>query len=413
MASIARKNLFEDIPRFLVAQAGIMFAVSLVTIQVGILDGFTRSTTRLIEQSDADLWIASKEMLQLEITLPMPLQRLIQAREVEGVAHAEAVISRNSLWLDANGKIVPIRIWGFNPTGRLFSNWSMSKGTPTALKEAYTFITDRSNLNTLNIKQVGEKGKIVPLKAKLVGLSEYTQSMASSTSIYASLESANAFTSGLGSSLNCTVNSGDVDCKNPLSTADIRLGEPQPQPRRLNLVDPISYVLVQAKPGQDLQVLKQRLEAKLPNTRAYTKEDMASITRSYWRERTGIGFILGLGAAVGVIVGIVVVSQILYSSVSDHLKEFGTLKAMGASDWVIYGVITEQALWMAILGYIPSMALCWGLGAWTVAAKGIVILITPTTAIAVFGLTVFMCVGSALIAIQKVTHVDPAIVFKA
>ena len=85
MASIARKNLFEDIPRFIVAQAGIMFAVSLVTIQVGILDGFSRSTTRLIEQSDADLWVTSKEMLQLEITLPMPLQHLIQARDVEGV----------------------------------------------------------------------------------------------------------------------------------------------------------------------------------------------------------------------------------------------------------------------------------------------------------------------------------------
>ncbi|MEX0271024.1 FtsX-like permease family protein [Leptolyngbyaceae cyanobacterium UHCC 1019] len=413
MASIARKNLFEDIPRFIVAQAGIMFAVSLVTIQVGILDGFSRSTTRLIEQSNADLWVTSKEMLQLEITLPIPLQRLTQAREVEGVAHAEAIISRNSLWLDTNEKIVPIRVWGFNPTGRLFGNWAIAQGTSAALKEPYTFITDRSNLNALNLKKVGETGKIVPLKAKLVGLSEYTQSMASSTSIYASLESANAFTSGLGSSLNCTVNSGDIDCKNPLSTTDIPLGEPQSQPRRLNLADPITYVLVQAKPGQDLQVLKQRLEAKLPNTRAYTQEEMALITRSFWRERTGIGFILGLGAAVGVIVGIVVVSQILYSSVSDHLKEFGTLKAMGASDWVIYGVITEQALWMAILGYIPSMALCWGLGAWTVAAKGIVILITPTTAIAVFGLTVFMCVGSALIAIQKVTHVDPAIVFKA
>jgi putative ABC transport system permease protein len=413
MASIARKNLFEDIPRFIVAQAGIMFAVSLVTIQVGILDGFSRSTTRLIEQSDADLWIASKEMLQLEITLPMPLQRLMQAREVEGVEHAEALISRNSLWLDQNGKIVPIRVWGFNPTGRLFSNWSMVKGTPTALKEPYTVITDRSNLNALNLKQVGESGKIVPFKAKLVGLSEYTQSMASSTSLFASLESANAFTSGLGSSLNCTINSGDVECKNPLSTIDIPLSEPQPQPRRLNLADQISYVLIQAKPGQDLQVLKQRLQKKLPNTRAYTKEEMATITRTYWRERTGIGFILGLGAAVGVIVGIVVVSQILYSSVSDHLKEFGTLKAMGASDWVIYRVITEQALWMAILGYIPSMAICWGLGVWTIAAKGIVILITPTTAIAVFGITVFMCVGSALIAIQKVTHVDPAIVFKA
>jgi putative ABC transport system permease protein len=413
MASIARKNLFEDIPRFLVAQAGIMFAVSLVTIQVGILDGFSRSTTRLIEQSDADLWVTSKEMLQLEITLPMPLQRLIQARQVEGVEHAEALISRNSLWLDSDGKIVPIRVWGFNPTGRLFGNWKMFQGSATDLKENYTFITDKSNLNTLNIKQIGDTGKIVPLKARLVGLSQYTQSMASSTSLYASLESANAFTSGLGSSLNCTINAGDVDCKNPLSTADISLSEPFAPPRRLNLVDPITYVLIQAKPGQDLQVLKQRLESTLPNIRAHTKEEMASITRTYWRERTGIGFILGLGAVVGVIVGVVVVSQILYSSVSEHLKEFGTLKAMGASDWVIYRVITEQALWMAVLGYIPSMAVCWGLGAWTVAAKGIVILITPTTAIAVFGITVVMCVGSALIAIQKVTHVDPAIVFKA
>ena len=70
MASIARKNLFEDIPRFLVAQAGIVFAVSLVTIQTGILDGFVRSTALLIDRSEADLWIASEEMVHLELTVP-------------------------------------------------------------------------------------------------------------------------------------------------------------------------------------------------------------------------------------------------------------------------------------------------------------------------------------------------------
>ena len=86
---------------------------------------------------------------------------------------------------------------------------------------------------------------------------------------------------------------------------------------------------------------------------------------------------------------------------------------MGASDWVIYGVIVEQALWMAILGYFPSMLLCFGVGTWTYATQGIVILITPATALAVFGITVLMCVGSAIFAIQKVTRVDPAIVFKA
>jgi putative ABC transport system permease protein len=112
-------------------------------------------------------------------------------------------------------------------------------------------------------------------------------------------------------------------------------------------------------------------------------------------------------------VGIVVVGQILYSSVADHLKEFGTLKAMGASNYMIYSVIIEQSLWMAVLGYIPGMALCFAVKAWAFAAQGLVILIVPSTAAGVFGITVLMCVGSALFAIQKVNRVDPAIVFKA
>jgi putative ABC transport system permease protein len=171
--------------------------------------------------------------------------------------------------------------------------------------------------------------------------------------------------------------------------------------------------LIRAEPGQNLQTLKQKLEVALPNTRAYTRTELLDLTRTYWQKRTGIGFLLGLGAVVGMIVGVVIVGQILYSSVSDHLKEFGTLKAIGASDWVIYGVIIEQALWMSVLGYIPSMALCYGVAAWTLATQGILILITPVSAIAIFGITVIMCVGSAIFAIQKVTRLDPAMVFKA
>jgi putative ABC transport system permease protein len=411
MASIARKNLFEDIPRFLVAQAGIMFAVSLVTIQIGILDGFGRSTTRLIEHSDADLWVVSKEMLHLEVTLPLPLEYVVRAREVQGVERAEAVISRGAVWLDAAGQIVPVRIWGFSPNGRLFANSALSQEALNSLKQPYTFITDKSNLSALNLKQVGDPGKIVPLPTKLVGHSTDTQSMSSSTALFMSLENANAYTT-TGTAVNCTYKEGDIACLNTIANI-LETKDPPPQPRRLNLADPITHVLIQAKPDQDLQELKRRLESALPNTRVFTKTELATITRDYWRRRTGVGFILGLGATVGIVVGMVVVSQILYSSVADHLKEFGTLKAMGASDWVIYRVITEQALWMAILGYIPSMALCLALGSWTVAAKGIVILITPGMAILVLGVTIIMCIGSALFAIQKVTHVDPAIVFKA
>lgn len=415
MASIARKNLFEDIPRFLVAQAGIMFAVSLVTIQVGILDGFTRSTGLLIDQSSADLWVASEDMVHLEVTSPLPLEQLVKVRSIKGVQRAEALMIRAALWRAADRTIAPIRLYGFDPNGQLFANWQLTQGDITALNTPYTMVIDKAQLMALNLKQVGDVGSIGSLPATVVGLATDTQSMASSATAFTSLETANAFsTSGLRSTANIRIQNGEVEVLNNVETAPARSStQPPPLPRKLSLSDSITFILVKAEPDQDVQALQQRLDAALPGIRTLTRAEMAQQTRDYWEKRTGVGFILGLGATVGFVVGMVVVSQILYSSVSDHIKEYGTLKAMGASDWIIYRVITEQALWMAVLGYLPSMALCIGLGTWTMTAKGIMILISPVTAAGVFCITVVMCVGSAMFAIQKVTRVDPAIVFKA
>jgi putative ABC transport system permease protein len=415
MASIARKNLFEDIPRFLVAQAGIMFAVSLITIQKGILDGFTTSTVRLIEQSSADLWVADKSMEFFELTSSLSVEKLLQSRQVAGVERAEALSIQGTRWRGPNGRIDNVRIFGFNPDGGLFANWSLKQGQISDLKAPYTIMFDGSNLDELGMKHLGDTGEIASLPAKLAGVTRNTQSMASSPYAFANLETANAYLfGGLSAKVNCKVAAGDLQCLNEFEAQSNKgvVSNP-PIPRRMNLSDPITYILVKAAPGQNLQDLSKRLEVSLPGTRAFTKQVMMDRTRTYWEDRTSVGFILGLGAVVGFVVGVVVVSQILYSSVSDHLKEFGTLKAMGASDWVIYRIITEQALWMAFLGYVPSIFLCLALGAWTLSTRGIMILITPATAFGVLGLTIVMCVGSALFAIQKVTHIDPAIVFKA
>ncbi|MGB6166774.1 MAG: ABC transporter permease, partial [Geitlerinemataceae cyanobacterium] len=98
MPSIARKNLLEDIPRFIVAQAGIMFAVSLVTIQTGILSGFTRSTVLLIEGSDADIWVASDKMVQFELTEPLLYEQVDRVQQVTGVDRAEALFLGSGRW---------------------------------------------------------------------------------------------------------------------------------------------------------------------------------------------------------------------------------------------------------------------------------------------------------------------------
>lgn len=413
MVSLARKNLLEDIPRFLVAQAGIMFAVSLVTIQTGIFNGFTRSTAKLIDNSSADILVASDSLVHAELTLPIPLTHVVQAQQAAGVERAEALIVKGAVWRHGEGEITPVRVIGFDPDGQLFEPRSITQGSLSALKQPYTVIVDTTNKDSLNIRRIGDVAEVGSLPARVVGFTQKNRSIASNPFMFTSLESANAYSnSGQTSSLSCKSQSGstEIKCTNTYVKLDPTSA---PAPKKLTASDSITYVLIRAEPGQDLQVLKQKLEAALPSTRAYTKAELIDKTQTFWQLRTGIGFLLGLGAAVGIIVGVIIVGQILYSSVSDHLNEFGTLKAMGASDWVMYGVIIEQALWMAILGYLPGMVLCLGVGAWTYATQGIIILITPVTAIGVLGITVAMCVGSAVFAIQKVTRVDPAIVFKA
>lgn len=390
MASIARKNLIEDIPRFLVAQAGILFAVGLVTIQTGVQLGFAQSSSQLIEQSQADLWVASNNMEHLDLTLPLPYERVAEARSVEGVEQAEGVIIGGAVWHEEQAnQITGVTLVG-GTGGLLFTQDSLTQGSFNDLKQPKTFIVDETSLDELNFQKVGEQATVNSAPAKLVGLTSGTQSIVFGNLMFTSLESANYYRSSRS---------------NALSSISLS--------RELTATDPVSFVLIRAIGGGNLAALQQRLEAELQEVRAYTRAEMAQQTQAYWQKRSGIGYILGLGAVVGTIVGAVVVGQILYASVSDHIKEFGTLKAMGASDWYIYRVIMEQGLWMAILGYLPGMALCLGVAAWTSATQGILILITPASAIAVLGITVVMCLSSAIFAIQKVTRVDPAIVFKA
>ena len=415
MASIARKNLFEDIPRFLVAQAGIMFAVSLVTIQLGILKGFSRSTAIVIDYARADLWVASKEMVAFELTSPLPADYINKSMAVTGVDRAEILLVRAGRWRGPDGKLSHARVFGFNPDGELFAGWRLSDGTLNAIKSPYTAIVASGVQKSLGLDNT-RTGSIGGLPVTIVGTAEDVQSNASSPFLFSSLETANTYGDAeSNSSISCIRQpDGDLNCTNSFKSRSLgSKNEALAPPKPLSLSDPISYVLIRAKPGQDLPQLKQRLLSALPETQILTQTEIAAITRNYWEVRTGVGFILGLGATVGFIVGMVVVGQILYASVADHLREFGTLKAMGASNSVIYRIIIEQSLWMAILGYVPSMGICLTLGQWTQMTRGIMILIEPSTAAAVLLLTVVMCVGSAFFAVQKVTRVDPAIVFKA
>ncbi len=392
MVSIARKNLFEDLPRFMVAQAGIMFAVGLVTVQTGLLEGFTKSSSLLVDGVEADLWVASKNMRFFDLTLPLPHQSVETVSELAGVARAEPLIIQSAIWQRFEASdISPVRVIGFNPDGQLFQPWNVRSGAITDLTQADTVFIDQIDAPSLEITAPNQGAELNGYRVLVKGMTQGVRSLVASPYVFMSLENANLYTNVL---------------RVP--------GTPQPQtPPALTPQSPISYVLIQVSPGTDIAELKAKIEAEIPDSRVLTQAEMSKITQTYWRSSTGVGFILGLGAVVGIVVGTVVVGQILYASVADHLKEYGTLKAMGAGDSYLYRIILEQALWMAVLGYLPGLGLALGLGGWTMQTRAIQILVSPTNAAIIFGLTVAMCSGAAVFAIQKVTRLDPGMVFKS
>jgi putative ABC transport system permease protein len=142
-----------------------------------------------------------------------------------------------------------------------------------------------------------------------------------------------------------------------------------------------------------------------------TPDEFAAIERNYWESQGTIGFIFGIGVIVGFIVGTVIVYQILYTDVANHLPEYATLKAMGYSDRFLLNVLLQEALILAVLGFIPGFAVAVGLYQLTYAATLLPVAMTMNRAITVFVLTVAMCSISGAIAMRKLQAADPADIF--
>lgn len=390
MVSIARKTLFHDLVPFVVAQAGIIFSVSLVTVQIGLFFGFTRSTSVIIDRTKADIWIVSSKFQQLDLTLPIPYQRLTEAKKVAGVNRAEGLIFQSVVWQQSTQPIAPVTVVGVETPSQFFDLDQPLKSQIKGIQQPYTAVLNDSDIQFLNIAKIGEAAKIGAQQVKIIGFTSGLRSIVSDPFLFTSLENGAAFIKA------------DAQPMTKLKG----------NPLKLVGTDNITAVLIRAQAGQNLEQLKQRLKAALPETLVYTQAELSSLTQSYWLNNTGVTFILGMGAVVAIAVGTVIVSQVLYTSVVRHLSEYATLKAMGASRNFLYRIILEQALWMALLGYIPGMGLSMILGSWTLQTQAIQILVTPVSAAAVFGLTLVMCSGSAIFAIQKVIHLDPALVFK-
>src|SRR5205807_7431120 len=164
------------------------------------------------------------------------------------------------------------------------------------------------------------------------------------------------------------------------------------------------YVLVKLAPGADLETVRAEIKRRLPFNDVHTREEWARISRRYWVNNTGLGFNLFITVFLGCLVGVVVVAQTLYTSTMEHLKEFGTVKAIGGTNRDIYAILTRQAGVSALIGYvlgaIPALLI-----RPVVANAGLKLILQPSFMAVVLVGTVVFCVAASLLSFTKVARI--------
>ena len=370
---LAWRNLAHDRSRFVVTLVGIVFAVVLIAMQIGLFLGFSDATTVIVRHTHADFWIVARGAQNFEISLPMKDRELYLARSVPGVAQAERLLVQFVPWKKPGGGDESIIIVGFDLNSGLAGPWNLVAGRLEDLRQPDGVMVDRVYMEKLGIASTGTELEINGRRARVVGLTQGIRSFTTSPWVFASFRTAQGFS---------------------------RLAD-----------DESNYVIGTFAPGADPVAVRAALAEALPRSDVYLSDDFAARTRDYWMFTTGAGASVLVSALLGLLVGSVIVAQVLYATTVDHLTEFGTLSAMGAPRDFIYKVILGQAAISATLGHVPGIILALLL-AEASALSAAVVLVPWELAIGLYGVTLAMCMLASLISIRKAMGIDPAMVFQ-
>ena len=375
MALLARRNLFHDRIRFAVTLTGIVFALVLITIQFGLFLGFTTTTSNNIDRSKADLWIVFHGVGYFDTGRMFSERKFYEVLSVPGVQQAEKYIQNFAYWKKPDGGVENVQVIGFHAGSGLGEPWNIVEGSVLDVKLEDGVIVDDLYKEKLGVRKIGDRVEIGEHRARVVGFTHGIRSFTTSPFVYTSFKN----------SLNYT----------------------RPEARE----DQLAYILVKVAPGFTPDEVLENLRARVKDVDIYTKAEFSRRTRFYWMFTTGAGLAVLTAALMGLVVGVAVVAQTIYAATMDHIREYGTLKAMGATNGYLYRVLIEQAVWSAVLGYGFAMIAAYFIVQGS-EKGGALILMPVAMKIGMLLLAVFMCITAALVSINKVTRLDPAMVFR-
>ena len=303
MYDIAVKMLLADRRKLVTALVGVAFSIVLMNFQGGLFIGLIRKASLLVDNSDADLWIGHKKIHSVDFSKDVPRRWLQQIKCQPGVrAASEYIVGYQHMALPDGGFEMVIVV-GVDTDTLLGNAWNIHKGDASNIRRPRSIIVDVHDQDKIGTVDVGDTREIGGVRANVVAMSEGILGFTVTPYVFASIEDATIM-----------VGRSPDDC---------------------------SYFLVDVADGHNVKAVQNLLKAAIPHAAIYTREEYSWRSISFWLTRTGIGVSFGLATIIGLLVGLIVVGQSLYSSVIDRIEDYGTLVALGAK--------RAQLLWLLIL----------------------------------------------------------------
>jgi putative ABC transport system permease protein len=374
MIDLALKMMLDQKARFATTVLGVGFAAGLVLVQVGLFFGLLENASITIDKMGADLWITARNTPNVDFGNPFPEGYVERVRSIPGVARADNLIVWYAIVALPSGAkesvvyygLENFRAWGFP--------WDIESGDPADLRRGRYVMLDLSAKRRFGAFQVGDYREFQGRRLKIIGRTQGALSFTTS----------------------------------PIAFLDYKLAQSLSSDE---LSGRTTFTLVRLTPDADQAAVRREICRRLPYNDVYSSLEWARRSRAYWIESTGLGLTLFLTVALGALVGVVIVAQTLYASTTEHLTEFGTVKALGGSNLTVYGVIAEQASYAAILGFAVALTIACSLVP-LLARLDMRMIVSPTLAVLVLVGTQVLCLGAAILSFRKVSALDPAMVFR-
>ncbi len=380
---LAWMNLVHNKVRTSVAVAGVAFAVVLLFMQLGFLGAVQSTATLIYDALEFDILIRSKDYLHLADPRTFPKRRLYQAESLPGVTQASPFYVEWNHWRNPqNGQRRAILVMGIDPRKQVFKLPEVQQQADKLVIPDFLLVDRKSrrefgpaNRERFSDQDIGVQTQLGAAIIRVVGHFELGAGMAADGTV---LISDRGFARLVPGRTADTVNLGLIDVADDASADEVAA--------RLRDVLP-----------RDVEVL--------------TRQQVNDFELNRWVYETQIGVIFQLGVILSLIIGSAIVYQVLSSDVNNHIREYATLKAMGYGNRYLSNVVIQQAVLLAVMGFVPGMLFSLVLYAVTSYLASLPIAMTLVRLAAVFGLSLLMCVVSALAATRKLRRLDPAELF--